>query len=172
MKKIIFYLLVSIFFVNNSFAQAGGDPKMKGWPSSERYAFITSCIQEAKANMSEDSARFYCYCMQDRVEKKYPTIEEASKITEADMQSAAWQKDIKECLGGFWESAEREAFLSNCISSAQKDGIGEDKSKSYCECMLYKVEMRYPNPLDAQKLTTEVLATPEWKKVLKGCLDF
>jgi hypothetical protein len=172
MKKIIGYLLVSILFVGNSFAQAGGEPKKKGWPSVERYGFITSCIQEAKNNMSEDSARFYCYCMQDRVEKKYPAIEEASKITEADMQSAAWQKDIKKCLGGFWTTADREAFLSNCISSAQKDGIGEEKSKSYCECMLYKVEVRYPNPLDAGKLTPEVLAMPEWKKILKGCLDF
>jgi hypothetical protein len=173
MKKLILsYLLVLILFVSNSFAQEAGEPKKKGWPSAERYGFITSCIREAKSNMSEDSARFYCYCMLDRVEKKYPTIEEASKITETDMQSAAWQKDIKECLGGYWGSAEREAFLSNCISSAQKGGIGEEKSKSYCGCMLYKVEIRYPNPLDAEKLTPEVLDTPDWKKILKGCLDF
>ena len=72
--------------------------------------------------MSEDSARFYCYCMQEKIESKYPTVEVASKITEEDMNSAAWQKDIKGCLGGTWGSDEREAFISSCIESAVNTG--------------------------------------------------
>ena len=48
--------------------------------------------------MSEDSARFCCYCMQEKVERKYPTIEEASKISGNDMQSPEWKKILQGCL--------------------------------------------------------------------------
>lgn len=174
MKKIIaFYLLVSILFVSNSFAQEDGEPKKKGWPSAERYAFVSECIKTAKAGMSEDSARSYCYCMQEKVEKKYPTIEEAGKITEADMQSPEWQKDIKDCLtpASTWSYKDRSDFLSECIKSA-KDGIGEGKAKNYCECMLFKIEKKYPNPRDAEGITDETLQLPDWKKMIQDCLDF
>jgi hypothetical protein len=169
-KNFLPFLLAANFISLSVFAQQAGENK--GWPSAERYSFISSCINTAKSSMSEDSARFYCYCMQEKVEIKYPTIEIAATITEDDMNSPAWQKDIKVCLAGFWSTEERETFLSNCKSSATAGGISEERSKSYCECMLYKVEVRFPNPLDAEKLTPEVLATPEWKKILKGCLEF
>ncbi len=171
MKKIqLTCLFISILFISNSFAQTTGEKK--GWPSVERYAFISECIKTAQENMSEDSARFYCYCMQEKIEIKYPTIDEAAKITEADMESADWQKDIKSCLGGFWTNKDRAPFLTTCIESAQKGGLTEEKSKNYCECMLFKIENIYPNPVDAIVLTPEKLATPEWKKIIQSCLDF
>ena len=90
MKKIILLTgFILLLFTGNIFAQPGA-PK-KGWPSVERYDFITECIRTAKEGMSEDSARFYCYCMQFKVEAKYPTIEEAGKITKNDMESPEWQ---------------------------------------------------------------------------------
>ncbi len=171
MKKLLFaHLVISLLFINKSFAQEAGE--RKGWPSIERYSFISECIREAKAGYSEDTARFYCYCMQERVETKYPGIEEAAKISEADMQSETWKKDIRSCLGGFWGTSEREAFLTECMGSAQKAGVSEEKSKTYCECMLYKVEIKFPNPIDAGELTEEKLNSPEWKKIIQGCLDF
>jgi hypothetical protein len=171
MKKIVLIQLsISLFFISSSFAQQAGEKK--GWPSAERYSFISECIKEAKSGTSEDSARFYCYCMQERVERQYPDIEQAAKITEADMQSEAWLKEIKSCLGGFWGTKERTTFLTVCMESAQKGGISEEKSKPYCECMLYKVETKFPNPVDAGQLTTEKLNSPEWKKIIQGCLDF
>lgn len=172
MRKILrfSFLPILLFAANLSYSQQTGEKK--GWPSYERYAFITSCTREARISMSEDTARFYCYCMQEKVEVKYPTIELASKITEAEMQSAVWQADIKSCLGGFWGTAERAAFLSNCIESAEKAGTSSEKAKNYCSCMLFKVEARYPNPFDAADLTPEKLNSPEWKKVIQGCVDF
>ncbi|MEQ1677617.1 MAG: hypothetical protein ABL876_12990 [Chitinophagaceae bacterium] len=172
MKKIPVFIVLPILLLaaNLSYSQQPGEKK--GWPSYERYAFITSCIREARANMSEDSARFYCYCMQEKVELKYPNIELAAKITEAEMESAVWQTDIKSCLGGFWGTEEREAFLSNCIETAEKGGSGTEKAKNYCNCMLFKIETRYPNPLNATDLTPEKLSSPEWKKIIQGCMDF
>jgi hypothetical protein len=170
MKKILLApLAISLLFVSKTFAQETGEKK--GWPSAERYGFISECIKEAKAGMSEDTARFYCYCMQEGVEKKYSVIEDAAKITEADMRSEEWQKAIRSCLGGFWGTAEREAFLTECMASSPST-VPANKSKTYCECMLFKVEMRYPNPLEAVELTAEKLNSPEWKKIMQGCLDF
>lgn len=77
-------------------------------------------------------------------------------------------KAVLPAPGGY---KERSGFLSNCIASA-KDGVGEEKAKTYCECMLYKIEIRYPDPADADKLTAEKLSSPEWKKIIQGCLDF
>ncbi len=114
MKKIVLYSLISILFLSKSFAQEAGEPGKKGWPSVERYSFIAECIKSAKVGMSEDSARSYCYCMLEKIETKYPTIEEAGKITDADMQSAEWQKDIKDCLASIskWSAIDRSDFLS------------------------------------------------------------
>ncbi len=171
MKKLLLFTPVIFLFLSvKIFAQKDGEKK--GWPSGERSAFITECIKSAKAGMSEDSARSYCYCMQFKVEAKYPTIEEAAKITEQDMESPEWKKDIKNCLSvGSWSSKDHAEFLSNCIGSA-KDAMGEEKANTYCECMMSKVESKYPNPADAGNLTKEKLNSPEWKKIIKECLDF
>jgi hypothetical protein len=160
---------ITILFMGRSFGQTG---EKKGWPSSERYAFITSCIGTAKATMSEDSARAYCYCMQFKIEVKFPTIEEAGKITAADMDSPEWKKEIKNCLGtATWDSANRANFVSECIIEATKN-IGEQKAKTYCECMMFKVESKYPSMTDAAKLTQEVFKSAEWKKLIQDCVDF
>ena len=122
--------------------------------------------------MSEDSARAYCYCMQFKIEAKFPTIEEAGKITAADMDSPEWKKEIRSCLGtATWDSANRADFVSECITEAKKN-IGEQKAKTYCECMLFKVEMKYPNAGDAGKLTEATFKSAEWKKLIQDCVDF
>ncbi|MEO6611710.1 MAG: hypothetical protein ABIT05_02215 [Chitinophagaceae bacterium] len=168
MKKILLGCFVLLSFNGVLLAQTG---EKKGWPSVERYGFLSECIKSAMAGMSEDSARFYCWCMQEKVEKKYPTVEEAAKLTAEEMDSPEWKKEVNACLGGTWNSADRSDFLNSCIESA-KGSLGAEKSKTYCECMLFKVEQRFPNSADATKLTTEKLNSPEWKKIVKGCLDF
>ncbi len=170
MNKIPILLLTYLLLcTGNIWAQPG---EQKGWPSKERHAFITSCIQEAAKGMSEDTARFYCYCMQANVEAAYPTVEEAEKIQDTLFTNPEWQKKINVCLTGFWNSPDRSTFLTECINSS-KAGLGVEKAKSYCECMLYKVEVMYPRSADAATaLTAEKLASPEWKKYIRSCLDF
>lgn len=169
-KKSLLLAFISLLVISKSFAQL--QVEKKGWPSDDRYAFISECIKTAKAGLGEDSARYYCYCMQFKIETKFPTVAAASAITEEDMQTPEWQKEVKSCVaGGSWTSKDRSEFLSNCIKSA-KEGLGEQKAKSYCECMMYKIEVRYPNAADAAKLTEEKLNSPEWKKITQSCLDF
>lgn len=169
MKNIL--LLLALLFSTATFCQVAPG-EHKGWPSIERYGFIKSCVDEAKSSMSEDSARFYCYCMQDKMESMYPNLEDAAKVTEDDMNNPAWQKMIRTCLGGFWSSAERNEFLNSCTPSAIKSGLEEEKARNYCECMLYKIEMKFPNPMDAAEIDEKTMASPEWLKLAKSCLDF
>lgn len=171
-KKISVILILSFLFTNNLIAQQDTTSK-KGWPSEERAAFISSCINNAKASLSEDSARSYCYCMQEKIEKKYPAIAEAEKITAEDLESPAWKKEIEDCLkpASTWGTAERTEFVSNCVTNA-KAGLGEEKAKSYCECMLFKIEKKYPNPLDAEKITAEALKSTDWQRLIRTCREF
>lgn len=172
MKKILLpYLLVSIVFINKGFAQETGEKK--GWSSADRNDFIVECIKSAKVNMAEDSARFYCYCMQEKVEKKYPAIVDAAKLSETDMKSPEWLKEIKSCLtsGTAWSAKDCSDFLSECIESA-KPGMSEQKAKNYCGCMMFKIEKMYPNPADAGSITKEDLQSPAWKKRIQSCLEF
>jgi hypothetical protein len=172
MKKELFSsLFVLILVTCKIFAQ--DTTGKKGWPSIERYSFISECIKTAKTSMSEDSARSYCYCMQEKIEKKYPTVEEAAKMTDADLNSPEWKKEIQNCLkpASTWSTKDRSDFLFECIKSA-KEGVGEEKAKTYCECMLFKIEKKYPNPADAGNITDETLASPDWKKMIKDCQEF
>ncbi len=169
MKKLISVsLFFFLLFTVKSFSQTAGEKK--GWSKEDRLEFITSCIGTAKSGMSEDSARHYCLCMLDRVQAKYSTAEEAGKLTAEELASPAWKKIIQDCLTGQWNSTERSEFITSCIDAA-KAGIGEERAKAYCECMLYKVEKRYPKAADAARLTGEELAKPEWKKALQDCLQ-
>lgn len=121
--------------------------------------------------MSNDSARFYCYCMQEKMEVKYPNVTDANKITANELSSPEWIKEIKSCLGGTWPANERTEFLNSCVNSA-KANLGETKAKNYCECMMFKIEKIYPDANEAAKITAEDFKTDYWQKLIKGCLDF
>ncbi len=170
MKKFFILSLFLLFYTCMQVSAQTGENK--GWPSVERYGFISECIKAAQKGMSEDTARFYCYCMLFKMEAKYPTIEETAGMTEEKMMSPEWQKEIQVCLKGYWISKDRNDFLTNCINSA-KDGLGEEKAKNYCACMLYKVEVMFPDASAmADQITKEKINSPEWKKIIQSCLDF
>ena len=168
-KQYIILALVLFFSVTSLCAQTGGEKK--GWPSNDRYTFIADCIGTAKKNMSSDTARFYCYCMQEKMELKYPNFADANKITAKELSSSEWIKEIKSCLTGTWPANERKEFLTSCVNSA-KASLGETKATNYCECMMFKIEKLYPDPNDAAKITGEDFKTDYWQKLIKGCLDF
>ena len=169
MKKLLLPLFsICLLYVHTASAQ-----EKKGWPSNERYSFISECLRTAKASLNEDSARFYCYCMQEKLELKFPAIEDASKLTAADLASPEWRKEIQSCRTGIgqWSSKDRSDFLNDCIDAA-KGRLGDAKARSYCECMLFKTEKKYPDPAEAAMITEEIMQSPEWKKMIKDCLDF
>lgn len=159
---------MSLFLHQFSLAQNTGAGN-SNWTNKDRLAFVAACITESAGKFSRDSAAHLCYCIQERVEAKYPTVTAATALGDSTFFSAEWQQKIRECFGG-WSSTDRNDFVTNCIATA-KDHIGEVKARNYCECMLYKVEKKYPvAAVAANALTPDELAKPEWKQAVNDCL--
>lgn len=51
-----------------------------------------------------------------------------------------------------WTSSDRQDFISGCMSESEEI-MGEDPSRDYCYCMLYKVMDIYDTPDEAQTMT-------------------
>ena len=71
--------------------------------------------------------------------------------------------------GKGWSSSDRKQFLSTCTGAA-KGAMGEEKANSYCDCMQKKLEVKYPDPRDANKVTSAELEKPEWAADIQSCL--
>ena len=170
MKKHISLFAASFcFFAFSSLAQNG---EKKSWTTPDRSKFIIECIGAAKVSMSVDSARFYCFCMMEKIEAKFPVPADADKMTTEDLNTPEMLKEIRSCITSIaWAKKDREEFITSCIDVA-KANLGEAKAKTYCECMAYKVEKLYPNAADAGKLNAEELKKDIWQKIIKTCMEF
>lgn len=162
MKKIVTTTLSVLFFTFTSlYAQS--------WSKEDKDNFVASCIDNAKDGLGVDSSKRYCDCMLNIVMAKYPKVEDTNKLTEEELSSPTWQAEIKKCLTMRWPEADRKRFVDGCIGTATKH-LGEEKAKQYCNCMLGKMEIKFEKAADADKLTAEDLAKPEWMKLIKGCV--
>lgn len=166
MKKIA-TLFSILFIVICSFSQTN---QKKEWSSATRQDFIRECIKNATAALSADTARFYCYCMQEKMEAKYPDTLEAAKVTAEELAKPEWKKEIAECLYGSWSKKDRNEFINSCREQAKS--LGSERAKNYCECMQFKMEKIFPDVNDAAKLTGEDLKSEYWQKIIKNCLNF
>jgi hypothetical protein len=168
MKKMTSILAVLFIITTQVSAQTG---EKKGWPAVERNAFIRECIKSASVNMGIDTARFYCFCMLQKVETKFPDpAQSAKELTAEKLASAEWQAEIRACLKGYWSTLDRTDFMNSCIEAAKS--MGEEKAKNYCGCMLFKMENKYPESSKAGEITKEEMEKPEWQKAIKECLNF
>ena len=172
-NKILLSITVLCFCISSVWGQGNAtDSVKKSWSKADISEFISSCVNVAQKSMGSDSARYYCRCMQPKVEAKFPDPAEADKLTKDDFNSVEWQKEIKACIsGGTWTKKEREEFISSCINSAKEGGLTETNAKNYCECSQFKVEKRYPNIADLDKMTEKDLKSEFWTKLIASCLD-
>ena len=51
-----------------------------------------------------------------------------------------------------WSSSDRSQFMNTCVSESQRN-LSESQARSYCSCMMGKLEKKYPNSDDAKNLT-------------------
>ena len=73
---------------------------MKGWSSAQQELFVKDCVTAAVAGkMDEARAKSYCDCVRIKMEEKYATLDDANKITEAELNSEAWMAEVMKCLG-------------------------------------------------------------------------
>jgi hypothetical protein len=69
---------------------------------------------------------------------------------------------------GAWGSSNEEIFVSNCVSSAVDGGFTKSKATAYCNCMLEKLEDKYPDPNDVGGLDEN---SPEMKRMATECVS-
>jgi hypothetical protein len=53
-----------------------------------------------------------------------------------------------------WTKQERETFLSNCFDEAAL-GMSDSSAKEYCQCVLEKIQERYPKASDAVEMNKD-----------------
>lgn len=52
-----------------------------------------------------------------------------------------------------WDSTNRNSFLFECMEGTKNENMTEEAGWKYCNCMLRKIEQRYPIPDSANVLT-------------------
>jgi hypothetical protein len=164
-KRLLFNIVLPVLFTGIAIAQTD---TTKGWTQKYRDEFRKSCVNSAKA-IGEDSARRYCACMMAKLEVMLPDQRNADKLTAADMEKPEMKQMIKDCLNMKWQEKDRNTFRASCEKSAAT--LGAEKAKKYCNCMLEKLEAKFATAEEADKITADDLAKPEWKKVINGCLQ-
>lgn len=65
-----------------------------------------------------------------------------------------------------WSSAERNAFVDNCVPEAEKNGLTNRQATQYCECMQKGIEEMYPDPNDAANLD---MNSSKVKRMVQDC---
>jgi hypothetical protein len=158
MKKPLLLIIATLVF-------AVGFSQSK-WTTTDYAGFIKTCLANSLAGVSADSSKYFCYCMMLKMEQKHP---DPADIDKAELNSAEWQKDILLCMGLKWTKEYRDNFINSCIASA-KEGLGEEKAASYCECMLFRLQNMYATTEEVDKLSAEDLAKPEFQKMIRSCL--
>lgn len=65
-----------------------------GWTAEQKDAYMGACTGGLKdSGWEEAKAKSYCSCMMEKSEKKYPDVNDASKLTEDEKTAMA-----KDCL--------------------------------------------------------------------------
>jgi hypothetical protein len=48
-----------------------------------------------------------------------------------------------------WSDKDRSEFISGCMQGGAVTDMGKEKAKNYCQCMLEKIIVKYPDRRDA-----------------------
>lgn len=59
-----------------------------------------------------------------------------------------------------WDSETKEMFHQSCMEEATGWAGGEDKAKTYCDCVLEKTMKKYPDYKDALMHIDSVITDP------------
>jgi hypothetical protein len=154
----------------------GGNGGGSGWTKEDEKKWNDVCIT---GNPQTDKL---CPCVLEKLEKKYPTFEEAN--TKGTREEG--QKLGKECANemggnsnnnndnnnsgnGSWTSEQFQQFSQGCATAAQRNfNYSPQQARSYCDCLTKKVEQQY-NFQQAAKLTAQDFQTDEWNKAKVDC---
>ena len=133
-------------------------------------SLITACNNKAKTTTTRDKDD---YSKQDSTKGDKDKDKDKDNTSNKDNNnnnSSNNQDNTNSNSGASWSSAEVDAFVTNCVSTAVGGGMQQSKADTYCTCMQRKFETLYPNVNDAGKLTAEDMNSPSMQRLVKDCL--
>lgn len=184
MKKILLFAMISgiLFSCKNDKGTDDNSSKSiveyekQNWSKVNVNAFVKNCVRTAMAGGNDkETATTYCECMQKKVARKYPDAADADKLSLADQDVKDMIADCRKAAGigtsssDGWSRKDQLDFVNSCVKEAVKGGMEELDAQSYCDCMQYKLEKKYPDSGDPELLTLDS-ESPAMKQMAKDCL--
>lgn len=107
----------------------------------------------------------------DKTDKDTTTVTKDKDTKDADGKEPEGDKttDKTDDTVTGWPQKDKDDFLTSCIAEAFKSSQDRPLSEHYCECMLGKMEIEYPDVNRAATLTTEEIQAV-LLKYRDGCL--
>jgi hypothetical protein len=133
------------------------------WTMEDRQAFVVSCLSEP--GLRQDSAQNYCSCMQEKIEKSYPNVAEAYKLTQEEAVEMAKACFAQISVTRSWGEIERNLFINECMNGTNKT-MEQENARSYCTCLLEKLEKQFPNVFAVGNASGELLS--KWAEECKN----
>lgn len=152
------FILLSLFSCGNE------SKKEEGWNDDRKSDFTVNC-EKGLMNNPEIDAKSYCSCMLDKVMDKYPDGVDPQKM------DIDWMlKEAQNCLGNdappledeimeeanVWDEINKSTFIGQCREDMAALDID---TEAYCDCMLEKIIVKYPTPLDAANIDQNWMET-------------
>lgn len=125
------------------------------------FGLLSAC--KSKENSKDDKTE---NISKDKIDKKTDDVDEDGN-KKSDIESINGQDDNEKITS--WPEVERKGFVSSCVRQAVNGGMDRSKATTYCECMLEKMETKYPDIQDAAKLTENDISELMTKDAA-GCL--
>jgi hypothetical protein len=139
---------------------------------------INACISGAtkKYNLPEERVKNYCTCVMTKFIEKNPDRSKTTGLSK-DKIIELMQDEIIACASEYrhelngtakedetkWSPSIKSIFVKSCTKEATETLGGVENAQKYCECMLDKMVVKYPNytdfaklALDGDKLSTEI----------------
>jgi hypothetical protein len=157
-----------------------------GWAEKDRSKFLADCMTGFEKD--QGTGKKICSCVLGKIENKYSSLEEADRrggeaegkkmgmecaeemnISTNQKTNTDEEDNNKDYAGSGWPESEIQAFVTNCVKTAQKKGMEYLDAQSYCDCMQYKLEKIYPNINDS-RLRNLNMESPSIKRMVESCL--
>jgi hypothetical protein len=155
MRRNYFFAIMLVFMI------ACNNKKNAGWTGKQEDEWMALCIAEAGGS---PKAKEVCSCVLGKIEKKYPSYEEADrKGTEAEGRQMAQEcmgtsnnnnngepldnsnREENTNTGGAWSESDRDTWAKQCMQSMNNVNASDQAKQNYCDCIGEKLEKRYSN---------------------------
>lgn len=129
------------------------------WSQKEIDKFIDQCAADRPENISSDDAFKYCGCVQLKIAGKYPDVQSVSKVSKDEMKrlfddcfsGEVSRDDTDDETSPPWSNAEIKKFKDKCVPKLVSQ-LGAANARNYCDCMLEKIMVEYPDSKDAEEI--------------------